>query len=246
MFEVSSVASGYIFGSTKVSAGIKKIVHPVIICALYSLLSLSALASTLQTPLQVILMEFYSDMVKSGHTQTGQLISSLLGPSIISFGLQLYQYRQVLKQSAPLFLLTTGFSSIFGLLSSALLSRLAKFNPTSLSLSPLTRCITSPLAQAGAVLTGADKSITVFFVVLTGIVGASIGETLLKSLSVDDPICVGLSMGASAHGIGTAAIATNPVAFASSVVSMTLTGLWTVVLLSQEPIRSRLIKFVIA
>lgn len=99
---------------------------------------------------------------------SGNLISSLLGPSIISFGLQLYQYRELLKQSIPLFMITTCFSSIFGLYSSAILSNLIKLKPISLSLSPLTRCITSPLAQAGAILTGADKSLTVFFVVMTG------------------------------------------------------------------------------
>ena len=78
--------------------------------------------------------------------------------------------------------------------------------------------------------------------ILLGILGASIGESLLASLHIEDPLSVGLSMGASAHGIGTAALSLNPLQFASSVVSMTLTGLWTIILLSYKPLRSQLIR----
>ena len=52
---------------------------------------------------------------------------------------------------------------------------------------------------------------------------------------------VGLAMGASAHGLGTASLAHEPVRFAASVVSMTLTGLFTVVLLSIVPFKDLLV-----
>ena len=64
----------------------------------------------------------------------------------------------------------------------------------------------------------------------------------MSLLSIEDPLCIGLSMGSSAHGIGTAALSLNPIQFASSVVSMTLTGLWTIILLSYKPLRSQLIR----
>ena len=114
--------------------------------------------------------------------------------------------------------------------------------PTQTALAPLTRCITTPLALAGARLTGADPSLSAFIVVITGILGASLGESLLELVGVKEPVSVGLAVGAGAHGLGAAATAYDPVKFASAVVSMTLTGLWTVALMSYTPIRQWLVK----
>ena len=108
-------------------------------------------------------------------------------------------------------------------------------------MSPLTRCITTPLALAGGKLTGADPSLTALFVVLSGVLGASCSKTILSNVNIDDPISVGLSTGASSHGIGTASLVNEPKKFASSVVSMTLTGLWTVCFLAAPNIRAKLI-----
>ena len=49
-------------------------------------------------------------------------------------------------------------------------------------------------------------------------------------------------MGASAHGLGTAALSYDPVKFAASVVSMTLTGVWTVAMLVHPGVRSHLLQ----
>lgn len=79
--------------------------------------------------------------------------------------------------------------------------------------------------------------------IFTGVLGASIGETFLQFIGIKDPITIGLSLGASAHGLGAASMSYDPVKFASAVVSMTLTGLWTVVFLSLMPIKTNLVKF---
>jgi len=59
-----------------------------------------------------------------------------------------------------------------------------------MSLAPLTRCITSPLALAAAKLTGADPSVSALIVVLTGIIGASFGDSFLNWIGVRDPVAV--------------------------------------------------------
>ena len=58
-----------------------------------------------------------------------------------------------------------------------------------------------------------------------------------------EPVSVGLSVGASAHGIGTASVAYDPVKFAAAVISMTLTGFWTVALLAHGPTKKKIVGF---
>ena len=96
----------------------------------------------------------------------------------------------MLVKKAPIVTITTGLSAFFGLVSSASLSRLVKLKPAETAFACLTRCITSPLALAGAKLTGADPSLSAFLVVITGIMGASFGEAFLKSIGVEDDVSV--------------------------------------------------------
>jgi putative effector of murein hydrolase len=47
-------------------------------------------------------------------------------------------------------------------------------------------------------------SLTAAIVVITGVLGAVIGPTVLRWLGVISPTAFGLAMGAAAHGLGTA------------------------------------------
>jgi putative effector of murein hydrolase len=69
-------------------------------------------------------------------------------------------------------------------------------------------------------------------VILTGILGASIGPWLLEKLRVTNPMAMGLAMGTASHGIGTGrAIYMGDVAAAFSGLAMGLNGLATTILL---------------
>eukprot|EP00596_Hydrurales_sp_CCMP1899_P005217 CAMPEP_0119034660 /NCGR_PEP_ID=MMETSP1177-20130426/1670_1 /TAXON_ID=2985 /ORGANISM="Ochromonas sp, Strain CCMP1899" /LENGTH=720 /DNA_ID=CAMNT_0006992265 /DNA_START=152 /DNA_END=2311 /DNA_ORIENTATION=+ len=221
-YGASASMTGYIAG-TMLPTNMKKIAHPVLTCAVITiaLLSLFGLCNGI-LPAAALTSYFGTNSFPGA----GTIISSMLGPAIISFGIQLYQYRIMLRDNAPRVLSTTLFSAGFGLTSSAILAKVFKLAPAETALSLLARCITTPLALAGSMLTGADPSLTAFVVVVTGVLGASLGESFLELIGIKDPISVGLSMGASAHGLGTAAVSYDPVKFAAAVVSMTLTGLW--------------------
>ena len=235
-FGFTSTVTGYIAG-TKLPTAVKKIAHPVLTCAAITTSLLSVFAILTGMAPAVALTRYFG--LGSG---TGDIISSMLGPAILSFGVQLFQYRVMLLKNIVRVISTTLFSAGFGLTSSAVLAKAFQLAPAQTALALMTRCITTPLALAGARLTGADPSLSAFVVVITGILGASLGESLLETAGVKEPISVGLAVGAGAHGLGTAAMAYDPVKFASAVVSMTLTGLWTVALLSVTPIREKLVK----
>lgn len=238
-FGVSATVSAYVLG-TLVPTGLKKIIHPVVTSGIVTVLLLNILGIVTGNTSSMMLTSYYGTGKGSG-----DLISSLLGPAIVSFGLQLFQYRSMLLSNKTRILLSTGTSAFIGLFSTAFMARLFNLLPPKVALATLTRCITSPLALAGASILGADQSLAVLLVVITGMLGASFGETILTKLGVKEDIAVGLSIGSSAHGLGTAALTKSATKFSSAVVSMSLTGLWTVALLSVEPLQKLLLKIVI-
>lgn len=240
-FGIPATITAYLLGQ-KVPASIKKIAHPVLTCSLLSFYSLAMLGFVNNQATRSILSSYFGSDTGLG---AGDFISSFLGPAIVSFGFQLYQFRSMIFNNLLSVTMTTLISALFGILSSAGLAKALRLAPKQTSLSTLTRCITSPLALAGAGLIGADKSLAAFLVVVTGLLGASFGEAYLEKVSVKDKSSVGLAMGSSAHGLGMAAVAKDPIKFASAVVGMSLTGVWTVSFLAWKPFRDWIVKTLI-
>jgi putative effector of murein hydrolase len=157
---------------------------------------------------------------------------------------QMYERRALLKQNLSKILGTCLGASVFGLFSSAALSRALGLPPT-LGKATLSRCITTPLAMAVAGLVGAETSIAVPVVVLTGILGANAGGARLASYQVSDSVSKGLAMGAAAHGIGTASLAEEPEPLAFAAMGMALTGVMTTVLVTIPPVRAALLAILV-
>jgi putative effector of murein hydrolase len=79
---------------------------------------------------------------------------------------------------------------------------------------------------------GGLPSLTAVMVILTGIIGAMLGPTLLNLLGVRSWAARGLAIGTASHGIGTArALQVNEVAGAFSGLAMGLNALATALLL---------------
>jgi len=99
-------------------------------------------------------------------------------------------------------------SSMFGMFFTAAAGN-ALGLPAHLSLALAPRSVTVALALPIAALlgSGADASVTAATVVLTGLIGANFAQPLLTALRFRDPVVRGLSTAASAHGLGTAALA---------------------------------------
>lgn len=74
-------------------------------------------------------------------------------------------------------------------------------------------------------------SLTVAFVVFTGIMGSMIGPSLFKLLKVNDPVAQGVALGSSAHAMGTStAIELGEVQGAMAGVAIIVTGIVVVLL----------------
>jgi putative effector of murein hydrolase len=73
-----------------------------------------------------------------------------------------------------------------------------------LRLSLLPRSMSTPFAMAVARDLGGAPELTAVFVVVTGVLGAALGEALLARLPLCSVLARGAVLGMGAHGVGTA------------------------------------------
>ncbi len=130
-------------------------------------------------------------------------IESLLGPTVVALGYLLYEHRENLRRHALSILISTTVGSIVGIASVWAIFKLFD-TPWEIVVSIMPKSVTNPIAMPLTEAAGGIVSLTAVVVVLTGIFGAIVSPAILKMLRVDEPIAMGLSMGAAAHGIGTA------------------------------------------
>jgi len=102
--------------------------------------------------------------------------------------------------------------------------------------------VTQPLAIRAAEALSADIGLCLSVVVLTGLIGANFGRLLLDIFKIRDPAARGIATGASAHGLGTAAIAAEPDAFPFAAITMALVGLISSLLVLTPPVRILLLR----
>ncbi len=91
--------------------------------------------------------------------------------------------------------------------------------------------MTTPIAIAISERFGGIPPLTAVVVVAVGILGGIVGPWVLRILKVDSKIAVGLALGASAHGLGTArAMELGAIEGALSGLAIGLMGLLTALL----------------
>ena len=66
------------------------------------------------------------------------------------------------------------------------------------------KSVTTPIAMGVAEKAGGIPAIAAVIVIVVGIFGGIVGPFVLNKLNIDSKIARGLSLGAAAHGLGTA------------------------------------------
>jgi predicted murein hydrolase (TIGR00659 family) len=162
--------------------------------------------------------------------QGAQFVHFLLGPATVAVALPLYRQLHALRRSvlAVAAALLTG--SIVASLSAMAIAKLLGAEPqTVLSMAP--KSVTTPIAMGVAEQIGGLPSLTAALVLMTGIIGAVVGTSVLNLLKIRDQRARGLAMGTASHGIGTArALAESETAGAFSGLAMGLNGVVTALL----------------
>lgn len=154
-------------------------------------------------------------------------ISYFLTPTTVCLAVPLYKQIKILKKS------------ILGILSGIIAGALANafvivifvkcFKMDNiLGTSLLSKSITAPIAIGVTDELGGISSITVFAVILSGIIGAVIAPIIFKLLRIKSPVAQGLACGTAAHGSGTTtALELGEIQGAISGLAIIITGLIT-------------------
>jgi predicted murein hydrolase (TIGR00659 family) len=131
------------------------------------------------------------------------LIDLMLGPSVVALGYTLYTQIASIKENAVSILTALFVGSITGIGSVLILAKILGSSHTlAVTLAP--KSVTTPIAMAISERFGGIPSLTAVVVIAIGIIGGIAGPWILRVLKVDSKIAIGLALGASAHGLGTA------------------------------------------
>ena len=170
---------------------------------LYIRLHYSFLMPALTASLLIVLFLLASGVSYDTYMIGGKWIEQLLGPAVVSLAIPLYKQRKLLFDNMVPVLTGIFTGVIIGISTGIALAQAFGFSQVLVS-SLLPKSITSPVAMELADQLGGISSLAAVFVMIAGFSGIIIGPALLKLLRIDSPIGVGMGLGASAHGIGTA------------------------------------------
>jgi putative effector of murein hydrolase len=133
---------------------------------------------------------------------TGWLVR-LLGPAIVAFAVPIYEQRPLIRRHWGLLAVGVVVGSATAILSAWVLARWLGLDD-SLRLSLLPRSVSTPFAMIVSGKIGGAPALTAAFVLLTGLLGATLGEVLLWCLPLQSVLARGALFGMGAHAIGAA------------------------------------------
>ncbi|MEO0575708.1 MAG: LrgB family protein [Pseudomonadota bacterium] len=160
-----------------------------------------------------------------------QFVHFLLGPATVALAVPLYRQFVVVRRSLLAILVSIVCGSLTATVSAVGIGAwLGADISTLLSLAP--KSVTTPVAMGITEQLGGIPSLTAILVIVTGILGASLGPLVLSAAGVANPAARGLAIGTASHGIGTArAMQVSEVAGAFSGLAMGLNAIATAVML---------------
>ena len=174
-----------------------------------------------------ILVIFHVDY--ESYNSSAKYLSYLLTPATVSLAIPLYRQMEILKKNFKAIILSVLAGSITSMgviLVMAMLFGLSHEEYVTL----LPKSITTAIGMGVSEELGGYVTITVAVIIVTGILGNIIGETVCKVFRIKNPISRGLALGTSAHAIGTTkAMEMGEVEGAMSSLAIVVAGLITVV-----------------
>ena len=152
----------------------------------------------------------------------------LLLPATVALAIPLYEKLDLLKANAAAIIAGISVGTLVSL-GSALALALHLTQEQYATLLP--KSVTTAISMDVAAELGGIAALTGAIVILTGIVGNLLAETVCKAFHITDPIAKGVGIGTSAHAVGTSkALQMGEVEGAMSGLSIAVAGVLTAVL----------------
>ncbi|MFL8951962.1 LrgB family protein [Helcococcus kunzii] len=192
---------------------------------------IAALNPLLVSTIFVIIFLLITKIKYEDYNIGGQYITFLIAPSTVALVVNLYKNIDLLKKNLiPIFVgifagVITSVLSVFAL------SKLLGVNKEMLS-SIIPKSLTTAIGVAISQEFGGIEVITVFAIIITGIVGAVISPFVFKIFNIKTRVAKGIGLGTAAHAIGTSkAIEMGEVEGGMSGLSIALAGFISVILI---------------
>lgn len=240
-FGLAATVGGFLIGNL-VPAQYQGVLHPVVVTAFISNAGVAfhgALRGLAYDASQKVYLA-----KGAGPTGAGDLLMSLLGLVIVSFGFRVYTQRNTMKRHFPEIIGATILSSVFSLFSTAFAAKAIGLS-SSLARALVPRSVTVALALPISQGLEAPLAITAAAVLLQGILGANFGPGLMTRAGIKDTIARGLAAAGTAGGLGTASLVSKePEALPFCALSYALVGIFSTVLMSVPAVQGAIISIV--
>jgi len=181
----------------------------------------------------IILFLFISNSeVALADYQTGtQILTWMIAPLTIGLMIPLFNHLKTIRNLLPVILLTLLICGTFTIVITLLFAYLLGASELSL-LSLASKSVTTPVALLISHEINGIPSLAALIVMVTGIIGTLLAPVMFRIMKIKDERAQGITLGLSAHVIGTAyAMEKNSRTAAFSVIAMTITALLTAILL---------------
>ena len=154
-------------------------------------------------PVLLIIMVVVFKIPYNSYMEDSHWLMWMLGPATVAFSIPVYDNLDLIRRHWLSMVVGVSISVIVAVTSTVMLARLFDLSEM-LQRSLAMRSITTPFAVEASKLIGGQIDLTALFVVMTGVIGMVVGESILTVLSIRSRLGKGVSLGASAHGAGTA------------------------------------------
>ena len=156
-------------------------------------------------------------------------VSYLLLPATVALAIPLYEKLDLLKKNKAALLAGIG-AGVAASLGSILLMSIAFDFTDEQCITLLPKSITTAIGMGLSEEMGGIVTITVASIIITGVLGNMLAETICRVFRITDPIARGAAIGTAAHAIGTTkAMEMGEVEGAMSSLAIAVAGLLTVV-----------------
>lgn len=156
-------------------------------------------------------------------------LSYLLTPATVCLAIPLYEQMELLKGNWKAIVVGICTGVLTSLISVLVFSVVAGLNHKQY-VTMLPKSITTAIGMGVSEELGGYVTITVAVIVITGLFGNMIADTICKVFRIEEPIAKGIAIGSSAHAMGTSkAMEMGEIEGAMSSLSIAVAGLLTVV-----------------
>lgn len=157
-------------------------------------------------------------------------VNWLLAPATVSLAIPLYEKWELLRKNLAAILAGTlagTLTSLGSIVAMAWLMKMERAHAVTL----LPKSVTTAIGMDIAETLGGKAALASAVIILTGIAGSLLAETVCKVCHITDPLAKGLALGTSAHAVGTSkALQMGEVEGAISGLAIAVAGIMTAVL----------------